>query len=87
MADRFTHLNFLGALKANPLGAVAAAFFVVAIGWSLAHLLFAARVPSLQLTEADWRRVRWSLLAVFLVIAGLVLVKLWGVVGRLRRRV
>jgi hypothetical protein len=46
VADRVAHLNVLGALKANPLGTVAALFFAACIVASVAHLAFAAASPS-----------------------------------------
>lgn len=67
VADRFAHLNVIGALKANPLGTVAAALFAVAIVGSLAHLVFRARVPELVLDDREWKWVRWG--ALFLFVA------------------
>lgn len=65
VADRFAHFNVLGALKANPLGTVAAALFAAAIIYSALHLLFRVPVPELVLDEKEWRRVRWGALLIF----------------------
>ncbi len=65
VADRFAHLNVLGALKANPLGTVAAAVFALCIVLSAAHLLFRAPVPELVLNDREWRFVRWGALLLF----------------------
>lgn len=65
VADRFAHFNLLGALKANPLGTLAAALFAAAIVGSALHLIFKLPVPELVLEEKEWRRVRWSAFALF----------------------
>lgn len=62
VADRVAHLNVLGALKANPLGTVAAVGFGVAIVLSIAHLAFKAPVPELVLNDKEWKRARWAAL-------------------------
>lgn len=67
VADRFAHLNVVGALKANPLGTVAAALFAACIVGSFVHLAFRTPVPELVLDDKEWRRARW--LAVFLFTA------------------
>jgi hypothetical protein len=59
VADRFAHLHVLGALKANPLGTVAAAFFAVMVVMSFLHLVFGMPLPEPVLSEKEWRRVRW----------------------------
>lgn len=59
VAERFAHLDLLGALKANPLGTVGAGFFAATIVLSALHLAFAMPVPELVLETREWRRVRW----------------------------
>ena len=65
VADRFAHFNFVGALKANPLGTVAAALFVVAIIGSVLHLAFKVPVPELVMNDVEWKRARWAALFLF----------------------
>ena len=65
VADRFAHFNILGALKANPLGTVAAALFASAIIASALHLVFGLPVPEAVLDEKEWRRLRWSAALIF----------------------
>ena len=65
VADRMAHFNPLGALKANPLGTVAAALFAIAIVYSAVHLLFKVPVPELVLQDKEWRRVRWGAFILF----------------------
>jgi hypothetical protein len=65
VADRFSHFNVLGALKANPLGTVAAALFAFAIVASAVHLAFRVPVPELVLEEKEWSRVRWGAFMLF----------------------
>ncbi len=60
VADRVAHLNVLGALKANPLGTVAAVGFGVAIVLSIVHLAFRAPLPELVMSDTDWKRARWA---------------------------
>lgn len=65
VADRFAHLNVLGALKANPLGTVAAALFAAAIVASFLHLVFKVPIPELVLDDQEWKRARWAALVLF----------------------
>lgn len=65
VAERFAHLNLLGALEANPLGTVAAGLFFVAIPASALHLILRVPIPELVLDEREWRWVRWSALILF----------------------
>ncbi len=65
VADRFAHFHFWGAIQANPLGALAAAVFAVAVIGSGLHLAFRLPVPHMVLNETEWRRVRWGALFVF----------------------
>ena len=65
VADRFAHFNVLGALKANPLGTVAAALFASAIVASALHLAFKLPVPELVLDDKEWRRARWAAVILF----------------------
>jgi Protein of unknown function (DUF2752) len=67
VADRFAHLNLLGALHANPLGTVAAAGFAVAIVLSSVHLTLGVPLPELVLDAREWRVVRWAAVALFAV--------------------
>lgn len=67
VADRFAHFNVVGALKANPLGTVAAAFFAVMMVWSFLHLAFKVPIVELVMDDAEWRKARW--LTVFLFVA------------------
>lgn len=59
-ADRFSHLNLVGAFEANPLGTVAAFAFAVCVVASAIHLVFAVPMPELILSEKEWKRVRWG---------------------------
>ena len=65
VADRFSHFNVLGALKANPLGTVAASLFAAAIVASALHLAFKVPIPELVLEEKEWHRVRWGAFSLF----------------------
>lgn len=65
VADRFAHFNVVGALKANPLGTLAAAFFATMAVWSFLHLAFKVPIPELVLDDDEWRRVRWAVLFLF----------------------
>jgi hypothetical protein len=64
-ADRFSHFNVIGALKANPLGTVAACFFAWCAVATLIHLVFKVPLPELSLSEREWRLVRWAALILF----------------------
>ena len=66
-ADRFAHFNFIGALKANPLGTLAAAVLAGAVVWSVLHLLFKVRTPELSLTDTDWARLRNVVIVLFVL--------------------
>lgn len=66
-ADRFAHLHWLGALQANPLGTLAALGFAAMVVASAAHLLFAAPMPELVLSEKAWARLRWAMVGAFLL--------------------
>ena len=66
-ADRFAHGNLLGALSANPLGAVAAALFGLAALWTVLHLTFGLPTPDLKLAPRETHRVRVGLLALVLL--------------------
>lgn len=60
VAERFAHFHLVGALEANPLGTVAAAFFAVMMVLSALHLTLAMPVPELLLDERETRRARWG---------------------------
>lgn len=59
-ADRFAHFHWLGAIKANPLGTVAAFFFAVCVIASFVHLVFRVPIPEIVLDDREWRRMRWA---------------------------
>ncbi|MFT3706100.1 MAG: DUF2752 domain-containing protein [Archangium sp.] len=65
VADRVAHFNVLGALKANPLGTVAAVSFAACIVISVLHLAFRMPVPELLMTDREWRRMRFGAFALF----------------------
>ncbi len=67
VADRFAHFHFIGAFKANPLGTFAAALFAGAIVLSFAHLAFRVPVPEVVMTDREWKRARWAVVALFAV--------------------
>lgn len=73
VADRVAHFNVLGALKANPLGTVAALLFAGCIVLSVVHLLFKVPVPELAMTEREWKRMRWAALGLFALNYGWVI--------------
>ena len=73
-ADRFAHLNWLGALQANPLGTVAAVGFAIAALASFSHLVFKAPLPELVLSDREWTRVRWAALGLFVANYAFVIV-------------
>jgi hypothetical protein len=75
VADRFAHLNFFGALKANPAGTLAAALFALAAIWSALHLLFKVPTPELTLTERDWVRAKWLAIVFLILNYGFVIVQ------------
>ncbi len=58
-ADRFAHFHWLGAIKANPLGTVAAFFFAACVVASFVHLVFRVPIPEIVLDDREWRRMRW----------------------------
>ncbi|MCI0673748.1 MAG: DUF2752 domain-containing protein [Myxococcaceae bacterium] len=60
-ADRFAHGDFIGALQANPLGAVAAAFFALCVVASALHLAFGVPLPEVRLSPREARGARWAL--------------------------
>ena len=65
VADRFAHFNVIGALKANPLGTIAASLFAAAIIGSALHLAFRVPMPELVLDDKEWKRARWGALFLF----------------------
>ena len=74
-ADRFAHLNILGALQANPLGTCAAAAFAVAVIWSALHLLFKVPTPDVELSNKDWDRLRNAAIVLFILNYAFVIVQ------------
>jgi uncharacterized protein DUF2752 len=75
VADRMAHLNVAGALDANPLGAVAAALFLVAIVATVLHLGFKVPMPEVELTPREWFWLRAGLAVLVVVNYGFVVVK------------
>jgi hypothetical protein len=73
VADRVAHFNVLGALKANPLGTVAALLFAACIVASVVHLLFKVPIPELVATDREWRRMRWGAFVLFAINYGWVI--------------
>jgi Protein of unknown function (DUF2752) len=65
VADRVAHFHFLAALKANPLGTIAALGFFVLAGWMVLHLLFRVPMLDVDLSEAEWKKIRWAAPALF----------------------
>jgi hypothetical protein len=65
-ADRFSHGNILGALQANPLGTLLAAFFASCVLLSAIHLIFRTPVPNV---EIEPREARWLRIALVVAIA------------------
>jgi hypothetical protein len=53
VADRMSHFNFVGAWQANPLGAVAAGLFMLAIVASSLHLAFRLPMPEVDFTRRE----------------------------------
>jgi len=62
VADRFAHGNLAGAFDANPLGTVLAFLFAAAACVAFVHLVFAAPMPQVSLSEREARTVRWAIL-------------------------
>lgn len=67
VADRFAHLNFFGAFKANPLGTLGAAVFAVLAVWMVLHLVFKVPQPQVQLNDRDWKVLRNVVIAAVVV--------------------
>ena len=67
VADRVAHFQFASAWAANPLGTVGAFVFALLAVLALLHLVFALPVPRLELTEAEWQRVRLGAIALILL--------------------
>jgi hypothetical protein len=65
VADRFAHLHLLGALEANPLGTVAAAFFAVMVVLTVLHLVFKVPIPEVVMNEREWKGVRYVAIGLF----------------------
>jgi hypothetical protein len=60
-ADRFAHGDFLGALKANPLGTLTASLFLMAALAMLAHFAFALPLPEVTFNQKETKRAAWVL--------------------------
>lgn len=58
-AERVARLDLVGALRANPLGAVAAVGFAGLAVAALARLAFAVSLPHVVLSEREWAWARW----------------------------
>ncbi|MCU0695143.1 MAG: DUF2752 domain-containing protein [Myxococcaceae bacterium] len=72
VADRVAHFNVTGAFMANPLGTVVALLFAVAVVLMVVHLVFGVPIPELQLSDAEWRVVRWVAVGLFFANYGFV---------------
>lgn len=66
VADRVAHFHFVAALKANPIGTVAALCFAACAVLTVIHLVFAVPMPELVLDERERRRARWAVAAALL---------------------
>jgi hypothetical protein len=75
VADRVSHLNFIGAWEANPLGTVAAVLFALMAVVMVLHMAFAMPVPEVRLSPREWGWVRYALPVVILVNYAYVVVK------------
>lgn len=66
VADRVAHLNFLGALDANPLGTVFAILFALAAVVMVLHMVFAMPIPEIVLSprEVSWVRIAIPVLVI-----------------------
>lgn len=60
-ADHFAHFRWVAALKANPLGTVAAFIFAGCVVLSFVHLVFAVPMPEVVLDARESRRLRWAI--------------------------
>ena len=67
VADYFSHFNFYGAFKANPLGAMAAAGFAALLIGSVLHFAFKVPWPEVDLNDRDWTRLRNLAIVAFVV--------------------
>ncbi|MFP2925729.1 DUF2752 domain-containing protein [Pyxidicoccus sp. 3LG] len=75
VADRVSHLNFVGAWEANPLGTVAAILFALAGVAMVLHLVFAVPIPEVQLSPREWNVVRLAMPVLIVVNYAYVVVK------------
>lgn len=67
VADRFSHGNLVGAWSANPLGAIAAALFLVISVWTVLHLLFKVPTPEIFVSDREARYLKVAVVAAVLV--------------------
>lgn len=67
VAERLAHFQFWSAFTINPLGTIAGVCFAVAIIASIVQRAFGISLPELVLTDAEWRRVRWGAIFLFVV--------------------
>jgi hypothetical protein len=67
VADHFSHGHLEKALEANPLGTVAAAGFAVLAVWTVLHLAFRVPFPNVELSEREWKVVRYAAIILFVV--------------------
>jgi hypothetical protein len=83
-ADHFAHLHWLTALKSNPLGTLAALLFAICAVWTVLHLLFKVPFPEVELSDREWRAVRYVAIVAFVLNYAFVVVQhrfpglLWG---------
>jgi hypothetical protein len=75
VAERIAHFNIPGAWEANPLGTVAALFFVLAIALSLLHLGFKMPLPSLVPSRREALVLRATLAALVVINYGYIILK------------
>ncbi|MDY7229224.1 DUF2752 domain-containing protein [Hyalangium rubrum] len=75
VADHVSHLHFLKAWEANPLGTVAACIFALLAVMMVLHLVFKVPVPELHLSPREWTWVRRALPVLLLVNYAYVVVK------------
>ncbi|MCP3138853.1 DUF2752 domain-containing protein [Pyxidicoccus xibeiensis] len=75
VADRVSHLNFVGAWEANPLGTVAAILFALAGVAMVLHLVFAVPIPEVRLSPREWNVVRVAMPILIVVNYAYVVVK------------
>ncbi len=74
-ADRVSHGDVVGALEANPLGAVAALLFALAAVVTFLHLAFRLPIPEVKLGAKEQRWLRIGLGVAVFVNYGFVILR------------